>query len=69
MEDKQQPGISVADIAGVVQLIDVVTARGAIRGEELTQVGELRQRFVTFVEHVKSQQKQENQEEKTETSE
>ena len=57
MENKQ-PSISVAEIAGAVQLIDVVTARGALRGEELVQVGTLRQKFVDFVDYVKSQQPQ-----------
>ena len=41
--------ITVNDIAAVVQVIDVVTARGAFRGEELTQVGNLRDKFAAFV--------------------
>lgn len=56
--ENEQPSISVAEIAGAVQLIDIVTARGALRGEELVQVGTLRQKFVDFVEYVKSQQPQ-----------
>lgn len=41
--------LSINDIAAVVQLIDVVTSRGAFRGEELSQVGGLRDKFAAFV--------------------
>lgn len=41
--------LTLNDIAAVVQLIDVVSARGAIRGEEMTQIGALRDRYVAFL--------------------
>lgn len=44
--------LTLNDIAAVVQLIDVVSARGAIRGEEMTQIGALRDRYVAFLQSV-----------------
>ena len=43
------------DISAAVQIIDVATARGAIRGEELLPVGTVRQRFMAFLEHAKAE--------------
>ena len=43
-EQEQAPGLSLNDISAAVQIIDVATARGAIRGEELLPVGTVRQR-------------------------
>ena len=33
-EQEQAPGLSLTDISAAVQIIDVATSRGAIRGEE-----------------------------------
>lgn len=41
--------LTVNDIAAAVQIIDVVTSRGAFRGDELSQVGALRDKFAAFV--------------------
>ncbi len=41
--------LTINDIAATVQLIDIVTSRGAFRGEELSQVGSLRDKFAAFV--------------------
>mgnify|MGYP003624400063 FL=1 len=54
-ETQEAPGISLNDISAAVQIIDVATARGAIRGEELLPVGTVRQRFMAFLEHAKAQ--------------
>jgi len=54
-EQEQAPGLSLNDISAAVQIIDVATARGAIRGEELLPVGTVRQRFMAFLEHAKSE--------------
>tara|TARA_Y100000385_G_scaffold73790_1_gene74451 strand:+ start:2578 stop:2865 length:288 start_codon:yes stop_codon:yes gene_type:complete len=54
-EQEQAPGLSLNDISAAVQIIDVATARGAIRGEELLPVGTVRQRFMAFLEHAKAQ--------------
>lgn len=42
--------LGLDDLKIVVQLIDVVSARGAIRGEEMMSVGALRTKFATIIE-------------------
>lgn len=42
--------ITLNDIAAAVQLIDIVTSRGAFKGAELMEVATLRGRFVAYVE-------------------
>ena len=37
--------ITLQDIDAVVRIIDTVCARGAIRGQEMTAVGSLREKF------------------------
>ena len=48
-EETQAPSLSLNDIANVVQVIDMVSTRGAIRGDELAPVGILRERLVAFL--------------------
>lgn len=48
--EAQNVELSLNDIAAVVQIIDVVTKRGAFEGTELEAVGVLRNRFAKFVE-------------------
>jgi hypothetical protein len=43
--DSTKPSITVNDAHAVVNLIDVIAARGAFRGTELSAVGELRSKF------------------------
>jgi hypothetical protein len=45
--------VTVQDLAGVISVIDVCSARGAFKGEELAGVGRLRE---TFLAEVKEQQ-------------
>jgi len=45
--------LKVQDLAGVVSIIDVCSARGAFKGEELAGVGRLRE---SFLAEVKEQQ-------------
>ena len=45
--------LTVQDLAGVVSIIDVCSARGAFKGEELAGVGRLRE---TFLAEVREQQ-------------
>ena len=42
--------ISLSDIIGVVSIIDIVSARGAFKGQELSSVGNLRDKLSLFVE-------------------
>lgn len=41
--------LTINDIAAAIQIIDIVTARGGFRGDELSQVGALRDKYVAFV--------------------
>ena len=43
------PQLSLSDLAAVVQMIDVVSRRGAFEGAELATIGALRGRFEAFV--------------------
>ncbi len=49
-ETQNEPQISLADFSAALQVIDACTTRGAFRGEELSSVGQLRDRLVAFVE-------------------
>jgi hypothetical protein len=52
-EQEQQPAaapqLGLNDLAAVVQMIDIVSRRGAFEGPELTAIGALRGRFEAFV--------------------
>jgi len=48
-ETTPQVQLSINDIQATVQVIDVVTKRGAFEGSELEAVGGLRNRFATFL--------------------
>ena len=43
------PGLSLQDLASVVQVIDLCSQRGAFQGSELEAVGGLRGRIQAFV--------------------
>lgn len=71
-EAAQEVGLSLQDISACVQIIDVVSQRGAIQGNELSPVGQLRDKLVSFLEAAKAngedvqipgQEEQEEQEE------
>ena len=49
-EEATEVQLSFADIAAVVQIIDITTKRGAYEGAELESVGKVRNRFAAFVE-------------------
>lgn len=48
-------GLSLQDISACVQVIDVVSQRGAIRGNELQAVGTLREKLVGFLKAAQEQ--------------
>ena len=50
-EEGQTIGLSYGDIQACVQIVDVATQRGAIRGDELMQVGTVRERLVGFLRY------------------
>ena len=41
--------LNVQDIVNAVKIIDVVSGRGAVKGDELSSVGSVRDRLVAFV--------------------
>ena len=45
----QEAGLSLSDLASVVQLIDVCSRRGAFEGAELAAIGGLRNRISDFL--------------------
>ena len=53
MSEQEQPeqiNLSLQDIATVVQMIDVVSRRGGIAGNELAGIGMLRNKFEMFLQ-------------------
>ena len=46
----QEVGLSLVDIANAVNFIDVMSQRGAVKGEELEMVGSFRNRLAAFVQ-------------------
>lgn len=46
----EAPGIGLSDIAACIQIIDIVTKRGAFEGSELSDVGTVRNRLAAFLE-------------------
>jgi hypothetical protein len=45
------PGLNLQDLVLVVQTLQVIAQRGAIKADELTTVGGLYDRLVAFLEH------------------
>ena len=45
----QDVSLNVQDIINAVKIIDVVSDRGAIKGDELSSVGAVRDKLVAFV--------------------
>lgn len=52
---EQPVGLSLQDIAGAVQIVDLASSRGAIRGDEMMAVGSLRERLVAFLRSAQEQ--------------
>jgi len=48
-EEQAAPGLSLQDLQGAVQVIDLCSQRGAFQGSELEAVGALRGRLQAFV--------------------
>ena len=59
------PGIGLQDIAACVQIIDIVTNRGAFEGAELADVGTVRNRLSAFLDANKPPEAEEPKEETT----
>ena len=58
--DGQEPvNITIADLQGLVNLIDVASSRGAFRGPELAAVGTLYSKLATFLQQILGSQQAE----------
>jgi hypothetical protein len=51
-----QPSISIQDLQNLLVVVDLATSRGAFRGTELSQVGQLFDKLNTFLQSVAPQQ-------------
>jgi hypothetical protein len=56
-------GIGLSDIAACVQIIDIVTKRGAFEGAELADVGTVRNRLTAFLDANKPKEEPKEEEE------
>lgn len=57
--DQKNTNVTLQDIATVVQIIDACSERGSFKGNELSVVGELREKFNAIVETNKPKEEQE----------
>lgn len=48
--------LTLQDIAIALQIIDIASARGAIRGEEMATVGQCRNNLAAFLKNAQEQQ-------------
>lgn len=51
-QEQEQPQLGVVDIQNCLQIIDVASRRGAFQGNELSQVGQVRDKLATFIDSV-----------------
>ena len=51
-EGQDPVNITIADLQGLVSLIDVASSRGAFRGAELSAVGTLYTKLATFLQQI-----------------
>ena len=45
-----EPQLTLNDIAAVIRVIDVISSRGGFKGEELSEVGALRDKYLAFLQ-------------------
>jgi len=53
--EQAAPALGVGDLAAMIQIIDIVSERGAFKGPELEAVGVLRGRISRFIEANKAE--------------
>lgn len=52
MPDSNNTGFSIADLKTILNLIQVVSSRGAIKPNEMSAVGDIHDRLAAFLESV-----------------
>ena len=45
------PEIGIGDLVAVIDIIDTCVQRGAFEGAEIGEIGEIRTKFATFINH------------------
>lgn len=66
-ENQETVSLSLQDLAGAIQIIDICSTRGAFQGSELEAVGALRGRLQAFVKaNAPAEETAEQQEKATE---
>lgn len=55
--------LTINDLNAVVEIIDVVTQRGAIKGDELLAVGTIRNKIAEFIQSQIEEQDSEDEQE------
>jgi len=62
-QQTEEPNVSIGDIMVLKQVVEVATARGALRANELTQVGVVYDRVSAWIDSVVPPAEVESQEE------
>ena len=62
-QQTEEPNVSIGDIMVLKQVVEVATARGALRANELTQVGLVYDRVSAWIDSVVPPAEVESQEE------
>jgi len=68
-EQVQNQGLTLQDISAALQVIDACVQRGAIRGEEMSAVGTVRDRFAAFLQSAQGEAGEEGAEATEEVAE
>ena len=61
MSSNDKVNISLSDIANCINIIDIVSQRGAFKGSELTSVGTLRDKLNLFVDQNNKEEENSNE--------
>lgn len=62
-QPKEEPKVTMADIANALRIIDTAFERGAFRGKEASTVGATRDNLERFVAHHEELQRQQEEQE------
>jgi hypothetical protein len=68
-QTEKNEGISLNDLALIINIIDICTKRGAFEGNELLTVGQVRNKLEAFVKANTPKQEETTEEETTEAAE
>jgi hypothetical protein len=67
-EETQTPGapeVNIGDFGAILQIIDVASTRGAFKGQELSSVGQIRDRVAAFVDFYTPKEDEKKEENET----